>query len=113
LTLTVNDDYDFVANKLIPKHDPNHAGMKMTTGMFAFCETVWEPRANFYLEKGISKLKEKDWGNIMKAASKYSSVIKLLEKPSPSKKRHLSPTEEEMELAWNDSGSDHGLDKSD
>ncbi len=107
--------YNFIANKLVPKPDPNHARVKLTTGMFAFSEATWEPRANFYLEKGILKLKEKDWSNIMKAAAEYSSVIKLLEKPSPSKKRHVSPTEEEMELAWNESGSDRdsGLEKSD
>ena len=61
LTLTTNNDYDFVTNKLIPKHDPNHPMGKLTTSMFAFSEAAWESRAKFYLEKGISKLKEKDW----------------------------------------------------
>jgi hypothetical protein len=42
--------------------------------MFAFSETIWEPRAEFYLEKSISKLKEKEWGSIMDAAAEYSTI---------------------------------------
>jgi hypothetical protein len=37
--------------------------------MFAFSENFWKGRVEFYLEKGISKLKEKDWKHIMKAAA--------------------------------------------
>ena len=93
LTLTVDGNYDFVVNKLVAKPDPNHSSKKATTGMFAFSETVWEPRVAFYLEKGISKLKEKDWGNIMKAAD-YSNGILL------KGKQRAAVTQEELELLW-------------
>lgn len=72
--------------------------------MFSFSEAIWEPRANFYLEKSILKLKDKEWKKIMDAAAEYSNVIK---KPlSKGKgKAHIKITEEELELEY-DSGSD-------
>ena len=102
--LTIENDYDFVKNKLVPKPDPGHPMKKPTTSMFAFSETVWEPRAEFYLEKGVSKLKDKDWENILKAAANFSNVIKA---PATSKGKERVPAmaEEELELAW-DSESD-------
>jgi hypothetical protein len=71
--------------------------------MFAFSETIWEPRAECYLEKGISKLKEKDWENIMKAAANYSTLIKL--SSTLKGKQRVVATEEELDLVW-DSDSD-------
>jgi hypothetical protein len=94
LTLTIEGDYDFDTNKLIPKPDPNHPTKKPTTSIFAFSETTWESRAELY-EKGILKLKEKDWINIMNAAAEYSNVISPISK---GKKRAV--TEEESELTW-------------
>ena len=108
LLLTVDNDYDFVTNKLVPKPDPSHPTRKPTMTMLAFSETIWEPRAEFYLEKGVSKLKEKDWENVMKAAASYSNVIKA---PLSSKGKQRAPAvmEEELELTW-DSESDE-MDK--
>jgi len=104
LSLTIDNDYDFVTNKLVPKPDPSHPTKKPTTTMFAFSETVWEPRAEFYLEKGISKLKEKDWENIMNAAANYSNILKA---PMSKGKQHApAPTEEELELAWDEDEAD-------
>ena len=102
----MNDDYDFDTNKLIPKADPSHPTQKLTTSIFAFSETTWEPRAEFYLEKSIAKLKEKEWEKIMDAASEYSTIIKG--KPSKGKgtvKSRVQPTEEEHELEYSDSDS--------
>lgn len=104
LTLTINNDYDFVTNKLIPKPDPNHPMGKLTTSMFAFSEATWESRAKFYLEKGISKLKEKDWKKIMDAAAEYSNARRLDNPSAAAHKQHLV-TEEELDLVW-DSESD-------
>jgi hypothetical protein len=72
LLLCTNGDYDFVTNKLIPKSDPSHPGKKPMTTMFAFSEGPWKPRVDFYLEKGVAKLKERDWKKIMMAAAHYS-----------------------------------------
>jgi hypothetical protein len=106
LELTINSNYNFDTSKLIPKPDPSHPTHKLTTSMFAFSETIWEPRAEFYLEKSISKLKEKEWGSIMDAAAEYSTIFKV--KPFPSKgkgKSRVQATEEEIELEY-DSDSD-------
>ena len=104
----MNGDYNFDTNKLIPKADPSHPTQKLTTSMFAFSETTWEPRAEFYLEKSIAKLKEKEWEKIMDAASEYSNVIKAkseLKKAHGKGKRIIQLTEEELELEY-DSDSD-------
>jgi hypothetical protein len=105
LELTIKNDYDFDANKFIPKPDMSHPMQKLTTSMFAFSETTWEPRVEFYLEKSILNLKEKDWESIMSGAAEYSN-IRL--KPSPSKRKgnnRVQATEEELELEY-DSDSD-------
>jgi hypothetical protein len=101
LTLCINDDYDFVTNKLIPKPDPNHPNRKPTINMFSFSEACWKPKVDLYLEKGIGKLKEKDWKNILNAVAKCSNFVK----PSQSTGKIL--TQEELELVW-DSESDDG-----
>jgi hypothetical protein len=101
LKLTIDDDYDFHTNKLIPQPDLTHPMKKSTTAMFAFSESSWEPRVAFHLEKGIPKLKERDWDNIMKAAAEYSNFMQV-NKPN-SKKSRIVATEEELELSW---GSD-------
>jgi len=67
--------------------------------MFAFSKAAWEPRATFYLEKGIMKLKEKDWKNIMNAAAEYSNTIKS-DNSSSTTRKHFSMTEEELDLVW-------------
>lgn len=105
LELTINNDYDFDAGKLIPKPDPNHAKQKLTTSMFAFSEAIWEPRAEFYLEKSILELKDKEWKKIMDAAAEYSNVIK---KPSSKGKGRacVKTTEEELELEYDSGSSD-------
>lgn len=66
--------------------------------MFAFSETVWEPRVELYLEKGVVKLKQKDWTNILNAASEYSNFIKI--SPTSKAKKPALMMEEELELAW-------------
>jgi hypothetical protein len=73
--------------------------------MFAFSETFWQGRAEFYLEKGISKLKGNDWENIMKAAADFLAVIKPVSK---GKARASSFVEEELDLAWESESSDEG-----
>jgi len=65
--------------------------------MFAFSEGSWKGRVEFYLEKGISKLKEKDWTNIMKGAAEHSTFIL---KSTASSASALEPTEEELEMEW-------------
>ena len=108
LELSLHNDYDFETNKLIPKPDPNHPMQKPTTSMFAFSEATWEPRAEFYLEKSISMLKDKEWKNIMDAAAEYSNVIKVMQFPSKGKgkaRSRVEVTEEEQELEY-DSDSD-------
>jgi hypothetical protein len=107
LELTINNHYDFDANKLIPKPDPSHPKRKLTTSMFAFSETTWEPRVQFYLEKSISKLKEKEWESIMIAAAEYSTVIKAKSSSKGKGKAtsRIQATEEELELAY-DSNSE-------
>jgi hypothetical protein len=103
LELTVNQDYDYERNKLIPKPDPTHPTQKPTTSMFAFSEATWEPRVEFYLEKSVSKLKDKEWEAIMDAASEYSNVIKAKQAPSKGKgkaRSHVQATEEEHELEY-------------
>ena len=87
MKLTIDDDFDFNTNKLIAKPDQGHPTKKLTTNMFAFSETIWQPRAELYL-KGILKIKEKDWKTIMKA-----------ENPTAKKGRAVA-TEEEMDLVW-------------
>ena len=76
MTLCINGDYDFVTNKLIPKPDPNHPNRKPTINMFAFSKACWKPKVDFYLEKGIVKLKEKDWKNISNTVTKSSNFVK-------------------------------------
>jgi lipopolysaccharide biosynthesis glycosyltransferase len=101
LTLTINSNYDFELNKLILKPDHSHPSRKPTTAMFAFSETVWEPRTMLYLEKSISKLKEKDWKKILEAASEYSNIPKSQKSVALLKgKGREVITKEEMELAW-------------
>jgi len=101
IELALHNDYDFETNKLIPKPDPNHPMQKPTTSMFSFSKAIWEPRAEFYLNKGISKLKDKEWESIMNAAAEYSNII--MEKQCPSKgkqKARVQATEEERELEY-------------
>lgn len=75
--------------------------------MFAFSKAAWEPRTIVYLEKGVSKLKEKNWKKILEAASEYANVIKQ-KSPALSKgKEREIATKDEMEFAWN---SDSDLD---
>jgi hypothetical protein len=76
---------------------------RLLTNMFAFSESSWKCRAEFYLEKGILKLKEKDWKNIMEGAAEYSAFVS--KSKSSSVQKALEPTEEELEMAW-DSDSD-------
>lgn len=102
MKLAINDGYNFLSNKLIAKPDLTHP-KKYTTNMFAFSESSWEPRALFHLEKGISKLKTKDWEGIMTAAAEYSSVIKV---DKPKKNLALATEEEELELSWEDSDAE-------
>ena len=96
LTLCINGDYDFLTNKLVPKPNPSHSLKRLSTNMFAFSESSWKCRAEFYLEKGISKLKEKDWTNIMKGAAEHSAFVSKLSSASARKE----PTEEELEMVW-------------
>jgi hypothetical protein len=100
--LTIHANYDFEENKLIPKSDLSHQMKKLTTSMFAFSETDWEPRAKVYLAS-ISKLKEADWKNIIDAAAEYSNVMKARSFSKEQSKKQQ--TEEEQELEW-DSDSD-------
>ena len=72
--------------------------------MFAFSEAAWVSRVEFHLEKGIAKLKEKDWTNIMIAAAEYSNAINKASDPATRRKGDAM-TEEELELVW-DSESD-------
>jgi len=69
------------------------------TSVLAFGESIWEPRARFHLEKGIAKMKEKDWKRIMTAVANNASTNSL------KKKGRMPVTEEEAELVW-DSESD-------
>jgi hypothetical protein len=106
LELTINNNYDYTSSKLIPKPDPTHPTQKLTTSMFAFSEAIWEPRVEFYLEKSVVKLKDKEWDAIMDAASEYSPVIKAKQAPLKGKARsHVQATEEEHELEY-DSNSE-------
>jgi hypothetical protein len=101
LTLCINGDYDFLTNKLVPKPDPSHPTKRLSTNMFAFSEGSWKCRVEFYLEKGISKLKEKDWTNIMKGVAEHSAFV------LKSVRKGLEPTEEELEMVWeSDSDAD-------
>ena len=76
MTLCINSDYNFVANKLIPKPDPNHPNRKPTINMFAFSKACWKLKVDFHLEKRITKLKEKDWKNISNTMTKSSTFMK-------------------------------------
>jgi hypothetical protein len=105
LTLCSNGDYDFVTGKLIPKADPSHPMKRPSTNMFAFSENAWKPRIEFYLEKGISNLEDKDWKNVMKAAAEYSTFVTKPEPATSSAQKASEPTEEELELEW-DADSD-------
>ena len=59
----------------------------------------------FYLEKGISKLKEKDWKNVMKGAAEHSGSAFISK--STSLQKASQPTEEELEMDWeSDSDAD-------
>jgi hypothetical protein len=98
--LCVNGNYDFVANKLIPKPDPSHPMKRLSTNMFAFSKSSWKGRAEFHLGKGISKLKEKDWTKIMTAAAKYSIFISKSKSSASVIPEATGPTEEERELEW-------------
>jgi len=73
------------------------------TNMFAFSEAAWKSRVEFYLKKGIAKLKEKDWENIMKAVMQLSNFVKPDEP-------WRTMNEEELELKWDsdlDPDADH------
>ncbi len=101
MNICVNGDYDFVLNKFIPKTDPGHPNKKLTTNMFAFSEALWKPRVEFFLEKGVAKLKKKDWKNIMDRMTQLSNFA-VMDVEAGGTTR----TEEELELAWeSDSGS--------
>lgn len=79
--------------------------------MFAFSETTWQPRVEFYLKKSILKLKDKEWEAIMDAAAKYSNVIQMKQAPSKGKAQSLvQATEEELEFEYD---SNSGTDKMD
>ncbi len=76
--------------------------------MFAFSKAIWEPRVEFYLEKSVLKLKDKEWDAIMDAASKYSSIIKAKQALLKGKGKagsHIQAMEEEHELEY-DSNSE-------
>ena len=109
LTLCSTGDYNFATGKLVPKPDPSHSNKCPSTNMFAFSETSWKHQVEFYLEKGISNLKDKDWETILKAAAEYSTFVILKSDPLASTHKALEPTEEELELKW-DSGSDSESD---
>ncbi len=94
MNICVNGDYDFTLNKFIPKPDPSHPNKKLTTNMLAFSEALWKPRVEFHLEKGIVKLKKKDWKNIT------DGVTKLVGMDSEAGRTNRNVTEEELELAW-------------
>lgn len=100
LTLSINGDYDFATNKLVPKPDPSHPTKRLSTNMFAFSESSWKSRVEFYLEKGISKLKEKDWTNIMKGAAEHSAFISKSTSSASGAPKALGQTEEEKEMEW-------------
>lgn len=68
--------------------------------MFAFSETVWEPKVAIY-EENISTLKPKERQRIMDAAAEYLGKAPPLSKG----KGHMPMTEEKLELIW-ESGSD-------
>ena len=72
--------------------------------MFAFSESSWKSRVEFYLQKGILNLREKDWKNIMKAAAEYSIFVPKSNEQANTQTAS-KPTEEELELVW-DSESD-------
>ena len=92
MSLVIANDFDFQSNKVIPRVDPTNP-TKVTTSMLAFGEPIWEPRARLYLEKGIVKMKDKDWKSIMKAIADIAGTSL--------KKRSYAPvTEEEAELSW-------------
>ena len=55
---------------MILKVDPNYPTKRPTTAVFAFSETVWEPRAALYL-KNILMLKGNEWERIMSTAMEY------------------------------------------
>lgn len=97
MTLTIDGDYDFDMNKLVPKPDPSHQKKKFTTSMFVFSETAWQARVELY-GKAILKLKEKDWKNIMSAVAEYSNVVKT--STTSKGKNHAAVTEEDLELTW-------------
>lgn len=109
LMLCIHGDYDFESNKLVPKPDPSHPTKRLSTNMFAFSEGSWKCRVEFYLEKGISKLKEKDWTSIMKGAADHSAFISKSTSSARSAKKALEPTEEELEMEW-ESDSDASED---
>jgi len=100
--LTINDDYNYETGKLIPKADPNYPTKKPTTSMFAFSETVWEPRAALYL-KNILTLREKEWEKIMTVTMEYSKI------PLSSKGKGRATnvkTEDELQLIWDTDSDD-------
>ena len=102
MELTINNDYDYKSNKLIPKLNPNHSSQKLTTSIFAFSKAIWEPRVEFYQEKSVLKLKDKDWEAIMNALSKYLGRAKeALSKGKGKVHSHVpAMAEEELELKY-------------
>ena len=92
MSLVIANNFDFESNKVAPRIDPNNP-TRVTTSMLTFSEPIWEPRARLYAT-GISKMKEKDWNNIMKAIANNTTTTNL-------KKKGRAPvTEEEAELSW-------------
>jgi hypothetical protein len=89
----IDGDYDFEANKVIPKPDPSYP-TRLLTSILAFGKSIWEPRARFHLEKGIMKMKEKDWKRIMTAVANNVATKPL------KKKGRMPVMEEEAELVW-------------
>jgi hypothetical protein len=106
LTLCIHGDYDFETNKLVPKPDPSHPTKRLSTNMFAFSEGSWKCRVEFYLEKGISKLKEKDWTSIMKGAADHSPFISKSTSSARGAQKVLEPMEEELEMEWESDASE-------
>jgi len=74
--------------------------------MFAFSENSWKGRVEFYLKKGISKLKENDWKHIMKVVAEYSSFV-MKPKLTVHAWKASEPTKEDLEMEW-ESASDSG-----
>lgn len=96
MNISVNGDYDFITNKFIPKPDPSQANKRLTTNMLAFSEVLWKPKVEFHLEKGIAKMKKKDWSNVMDGTMQF---LRLVDSEAGTR-TNRNVTEEEQELTW-------------